>query len=863
MSNFCKCGNFTFFLFLCLCLINWQEAKSADRYWVASAAANWNSTANWSTSSGGASGASVPGNSDIAIFDGGGGKNGSCTINVAVEAGTAVAGISITSGYSGTITQGSNNVYVGASHFNIAGATFTAGSGIIVINGNFTVSGGVFTGGAGSIEVNGNFTLSGGSFTSSSTNFYIGGTRAAAAAIFTHSAGTFTHNSGTVSFDPSSACAFYTFTIDILTSTRFYNVTVNALGAGGCGENTVIPAANDSIDVTNNFIHNNGILAGIWDIKGNITCGSQPDGGSGYVYLSGSGAQTYAYTAGRTAHLYINKSGGSVTPLGGTTTFQSTAFTLAAGSFTAPSGTYPIGGGPRTANETLFTHSGGTFTHNSGTFSFEPTNACAGTFSFTIDVNVSTLFYGLTLNTYSTGGCGQNTFIIPAGDSLAAAGPLAITNGLVSTGYLEAQGNVTIASTYDGGTAPLVFSGGSNQNFDLTGAAGIFNNNIKLNKTTGNVTLQSVLIIDAGGQSLALNGGVLVTTASNYLQIADGLTISGGSNSSYVSGPIRKVGNDAFTFPVGKNGTYFPISISAPGVVTDHFTAEFFDTDPHTYGSASDATIDHVSYNEYWTLDRTNGSSNVTVTLSWNSLSEVLDLSTLKIARWNGSAWKDHGNGGTTGNSSSGTIVTSAAVTAFSPFTIASSTAVNTLPLELLNFSAAFLTGSVQLEWTTLSEHNNDYFTIERSTDMIHFEPVQIVDGAGASSTILNYSACDTEPLKGKSYYRLKQTDFNGEYTYSGIAEVELEASFELTVFPNPSANTNGCIWISSDERKEVLVEVYDPHGKKEFSKVVVTELKGSHVIAIDPSQQLSPGLYTIMASSDNEIYRQKLVVIK
>ena len=121
------------------------------------------------------------------------------------------------------------------------------------------------------------------------------------------------------------------------------------------------------------------------------------------------------------------------------------------------------------------------------------------------------------------------------------------------------------------------------------------------------------------------------------LHFLTGATATNANDTGYVDGPIVKFGNQAFTFPVGLNGLYRPISISAPASTSDNFTAQYFYSDPsppYTYSSL-DPTIHHISRCEYWILNRTGGSSIVNVTLSWDTTScGITSLVDLLVARW-------------------------------------------------------------------------------------------------------------------------------------------------------------------------------------------------------------------------------------
>ena len=110
------------------------------------------------------------------------------------------------------------------------------------------------------------------------------------------------------------------------------------------------------------------------------------------------------------------------------------------------------------------------------------------------------------------------------------------------------------------------------------------------------------------------------------------------------------------------------------------------------------------------------------------------------------------------------------------------------LPIELLSFTATAKGEHTQLNWTTVTEINNDYFNIERSIDAVNWEAIAQIDGAGNSTSLLNYKTVDYNPYLGLSYYRLKQTDFDGKYSFSNIISVNLDENPEtlIRIFPNP-----------------------------------------------------------------------------
>lgn len=138
------------------------------------------------------------------------------------------------------------------------------------------------------------------------------------------------------------------------------------------------------------------------------------------------------------------------------------------------------------------------------------------------------------------------------------------------------------------------------------------------------------------------------------------------------------------------------------------------------------------------------------------------------------------------------------------------------LPIELISFDAGQRDESVFLNWQTATETNNDFFTIERSSDGIQFEEIAFVEGAGNSTSSIAYDYLDLAPLEGINYYRLKQTDFDKKFSYSEIKVVEFKSGKEvnLQVIPNPVSKNEFNIIYHSAYQGDTQFRILDMTGK-------------------------------------------------
>lgn len=191
------------------------------------------------------------------------------------------------------------------------------------------------------------------------------------------------------------------------------------------------------------------------------------------------------------------------------------------------------------------------------------------------------------------------------------------------------------------------------------------------------------------------------------------------------------------------------------------------------------------------------------------------------------------------------------------------------LPIVLSDFQAS-LTNSqtVQVEWSTFSEKNNDFFTVERSADGKNFEVLTTVAGAGNSNKKSHYSFEDKHPLAGYNYYRLKQTDFNGDFEYFkivGVNNAQSKAGLSTSIhindaWPNPFTDH---LNISFDADGDGEVEIF---VRNIFGEVVhQTGLQlnyGENKYAFDRTESLKPGVYFVTIDSKGKKFTQKVIKI-
>jgi len=182
---------------------------------------------------------------------------------------------------------------------------------------------------------------------------------------------------------------------------------------------------------------------------------------------------------------------------------------------------------------------------------------------------------------------------------------------------------------------------------------------------------------------------------------------------------------------------------------------------------------------------------------------------------------------------------------------------VPSLPVEFLDVKATVDNDNVNVSWSTASEINNNYFTVERSADGINFTSLSDIKGAGNSNTVLDYNYRDNNPIEGTGYYRIKQTDFNGRFNYSMITTVKYSSkSIDISVFPNPvKKGDNINIVLSNGVNENYSASIYTLTDQK------LSEYSFNKSFSIPVTNSLNDGVYYLIITSGQERHIEKIIV--
>jgi hypothetical protein len=731
-----------------------------------------------------------------------------------------------------------------------------------------------------------------------------------------NNSGTFNYNTSTVTFKGNSSTTitgfadpqeFYNLKADKGTSiSSMLNIQVNttvhgslqpinglvSLSSGDLilsDATTIAPTA--GVEIGGNLfasalaMNNNGlfrVLSGANADLGSLT------NGSGANYTVSGGVSTVSGDVSNTGST-VSNTGGSIS-VGGNWTNASSSTVTYGGSTIAVTGDYSSTGSTVNANSATVAI-GGSYTNASSTLSLGGALVSVGQYLNSTSGTVNQTGGALTLNTL--GGTYNNAVL-----NLDAASNMNISSGIM---YFEranvGSGNdVEIAAggtkTITGGT--FQFGNSNTQTgevFKVNNSAVDFNNltvfgtNRPTVQLLSNAATRSAGVLTVNGV-LDLNGNTFtVKNAATSGISATGYVLSELTNTnSKIAWNIGN-GTGAYVFPFGTqagNLIPFTFDVTTAGVEngTGNVTISTYPTannnTPYISGVAhmdfevsgldgTDATLDR-----WWLIDANNYTTKPVSTMIFkyadddltgnNSLAEA----NLKAQRWNGGGWDGPTLFGGNNSANAGTnTVTVSNVSSYSPWVLHDGTSLGNspLPVELVDFKAACNNNEVTINWTTATEVNNDYFTVQRSTDLVMFDNIAVVEGAGNSNTYRNYTAKDQYPVSGTSYYRLMQTDYNGEFeVFAPVAVVCMaNGSDVISIFPNPTADKlNVTMTLSAADRGRIMI--YNPYGQLVTSQFV-EPAQGFNTYSFDLGN-LAQGQYLVSFMMDNKVLPTQRVIV-
>ena len=390
--------------------------------------------------------------------------------------------------------------------------------------------------------------------------------------------------------------------------------------------------------------------------------------------------------------------------------------------------------------------------------------------------------------------------------------------------------------------------------------------------TDSQIFVRTALILESG--SIDLNGQSLVIENGNStaVQRTGGFVKSESDDASIV---WNNMNSGVHEFPFGISPTvYIPVLFTPLTGLGNNVSISIKSTSNSdntpipsnllatvlsliNFGYAENEVIDR-----WWKVSATGMTANVTLKFNSaeNTLSLANRLSPLGLRSWNTLSWTEprgFGFGVLTGIGS----VTISNVSNFSNWILATNNAV--LPIELSLFQAKPFKNEVRLDWATSTEINNDYFNIERSEDGISFIQLTKIAGAGTSSEYKKYSYIDIDPVQGRSYYRLKQTDYDGKFTYSDIKSVVFgkqgNTNLQIeNISPNPFEHSFRADY-NLPEAGEVKASLINSAGKIVRSKIEKAD-KGKNQFEFQEVADLPSGTYILQLLWNGQMETKKLI---
>jgi hypothetical protein len=411
----------------------------------------------------------------------------------------------------------------------------------------------------------------------------------------------------------------------------------------------------------------------------------------------------------------------------------------------------------------------------------------------------------------------------------------------VDSSTIYTNGNITNTidtAIIDNTNSNIVLEGDSTQDITMNGSSF---DSLTINKGLGSKAKINGNTTVVGNINM-MNGFLVVEDVNDTLRLTSTATVTGESDNHYIKGNLENTkiinGNSSNFGGIGLTIDASPNNVNLGSIVVTRIAGNNLPIASSGYTSIdrvwkiepSIQPTDSILLTLQWLPDNDNGvnlsEANVWYTVdegvTWQAYKDTFDASVSRSITFG----IDHFSYWTVG----GTGL---------PF-----------PINLMNLKATLLPNQKGLiEWATSSEINNDYFEVEKMEGFNHFAVLGKVDGAGNSTKTTNYSLIDNNVVIGTNYYRLKQTDFDGRFTYSDVVSLYKNNERIVLMYPNPATTsvTINISEVSSISPAEItFINSLGQQVKKittitNNNDIELSDLaSGNYVIAINMKQKVS-----------------------
>ena len=619
---------------------------------------------------------------------------------------------------------------------------------------------------------------------------------------------------------------------------------------------------------------------------------------STFTYTNSSANQSWFASDtyhGAATFTYSGTVGGNL--LTGTTTFNSTLI------FNNSSTGASVCAAPYSESTTFNGDVTYNFFSSSGASILAAFDQAASSATYNGNITINSTCSG-TLKLGESGGTGTlaNTKTITIGGTGYTAGSLKIKNftqtggtaqtlSLTGTAALYLQSGTTFNGNLTA-TAPQLYLDGSTFN----GTATLEKNGATANTSTGSNTFNGTFTVTNSGSGTMTLGGTPAFTMG-----AAGSIVCSSSRTLNISGSIVN-GGFTLTSNIAGTSTYSGIN-SGAGAFTKTGTGSLTLSGANTYTGTTTLTAGTLALGATGVISN---SSNLVMnggTLSTGGYSETMGTLTmsanstlalgagvhsinfsasdgttwtggalLKVTGWTGGYNSTSGTAGKlyTGNSEELSAGKVAQVffmhpTSSMPYTASQLSdgeilPTSTLPVEFVDFTADKVDNDVELNWTTASEINSDYFNVMHSIDGQNFSVIAKVSAQGTSHHIVNYNFVDENAVDGVNYYKLIEYDFDGATQESNTIAIIIKSSKDelVELYPNP-AQEKTTLYFNSNNGGLYRLKIVDLNGK-EFLSAQIPAMIGENKFNLDFTDYPSATYFILLINGENNLSKLKVI---